>query len=191
MNLIVKAALAVIAFSMISHAAEKKVPLTITGGHDTDPKDRGRPVVLIAAALGVTPEVFREAFSGVTPARNGRPSQEDARRNKEALMRVLKPHGITNERLDEVSNYYRYQPQKGDLWKTTAAKGHALIEEGKIKQIVLTEEGSGYSTPPRITVAGFEKTSLKATLHFDKSLKKNGSLKSIEILPSKAPETGK
>jgi hypothetical protein len=88
------------------HAAETKVPVTFSGGHETDPKDHGRPVVLVAAALEVKPEVFREAFSGVTPARGGKPSQEEARRNKAALMKVLKPHGVTNERLDEVSNYY-------------------------------------------------------------------------------------
>src|SRR2546429_5507803 len=95
-----------------ARAEEKKVPVTFSGGHGTDPKDGGRPVVLVAAALGVKPEVFREAFSGVTPARGGKPSKEEARRNKAALMKVLKPHGVTNERLDEVSDYYRYQPQR-------------------------------------------------------------------------------
>lgn len=56
------------------------VPVTFTGGHETDPKDRGRPVVLVAAGLGVKPEVFREAFSGVTPSRGGPPSPALARR---------------------------------------------------------------------------------------------------------------
>lgn len=189
MHLWLKTTLALAAFSMVAQAAEKKISLTITGGHDTDPKDRGRPVILIAAALGVTPEVFREAFSGVTPARNGRPSSEEARRNKDALMRVLKPHGISNDRLDEVSNYYRYQPQKGELWKTTPAKGHALIEEGKIKQIVVTDPGSGYSSSPKVTVAGFEKTKLKTALLFDKNLKKNGSIKSIEVVSSESSKS--
>ncbi len=49
--------------------AERKVPVTFSGGHGTDPRDYGRPVVLIAAALKVKPEVFRKAFSGVRPAR--------------------------------------------------------------------------------------------------------------------------
>src|SRR5436190_8396245 len=89
-----------------------KVPVTFSGGHDTDPQDRGRPVVLVAAALGVKPEVFREAFRGVTPARGGKPTPEQARSNKEALLKVLKPYGITNERLDEVSDYYRYRPER-------------------------------------------------------------------------------
>ena len=53
----------------VARADEMKVPLTFSGGLDTDPQDHGRPVVLVAAGLGVKPEVFREAFRGVTPAR--------------------------------------------------------------------------------------------------------------------------
>src|SRR5215218_7061953 len=84
----------------MARASETQLPITFSGGHETDPRDHGRPVVLVAAALGVTPDVFRTAFRGVTPARNGRPSPQQARSNKDALMRVLKPYGITNERLD-------------------------------------------------------------------------------------------
>ena len=47
------------------------VTVTIASGLETDPVDNGRPVVLIAAALGVPTEVFREAFSGVTPSTDG------------------------------------------------------------------------------------------------------------------------
>lgn len=172
---------------MVATAAETKVPLTFSEGHDTDPKDRGRPVVLIASALGVTPEVFRDAFSGVTPARNGKPSGAEARANKEALMKVLKPHGVTNDRLDEVSDYYRYQPQKGGLWKHVPAKGHAIVEDGKVKQIVITEPGSGYSTLPKVTATGLEKVTFKATLKFDKELKQNGSIKTVEVVPTGKP----
>jgi hypothetical protein len=163
---------------------ETKVPLTISGGHETDPKDHGRPVVLVAGALGVKPEVFREAFSGVTPARDRPPTGEEARRNKEALMNVLKPYDVTNDRLDEVSNYYRYQPQKGELWTTTAAEGYAVIEDGKIKKIVVTKPGAGYSSPPKVTVKGFEKVPLVAKVEYVKDLKKNGAIKSIEIAPA-------
>jgi hypothetical protein len=162
-------------------ADETKVPVTFSGGHDTDPRDGGRPVVLVAAALGVKTEVFREAFRGVTPARNGRPSPEDARRNKAALMKVLKPHGVTNERLDEVSDYYRYQPGRGKLWKTTPAKAYAVIENGKIKTIVVTNRGSGYTTPPKATVQRMEKISLTVTLKFGKDFDRNGAIKSVEI----------
>ncbi len=172
----------------VARADEVKVPLTFSGGHQTDPQDHGRPVVLVAAALGVKPEVFREAFRAVTPAHGGPPSAEQQRRNKEALMKVLGPLGVTNGWLDEVSNYYRYQPQKGELWKTKAAAGYALVEDGKIKQIVVTEPGSGYSSPPEATVKGMESVPLVVTLHFDKDLKKNGSVESVEVAPPNASQ---
>jgi len=162
-------------------AAETKLPVTFSGGHETDPKDGGRPVVLVAAALEVKPEVFRQAFSSVRPAKNGKPSAEEARSNKAALMKVLQPYGITNERLDEVSNYYRYQPQRGELWPTIPAKAYAVAEDGKIKQVVVTDPGSGYSTPPKATVPGLETILLKATLQFGKDLKKNGAVRAVEV----------
>src|SRR5262245_30230782 len=177
-----------ISSAMSAHAAETKVPVNFSGGHDTDPRDHGRPVVLVAAALNVKPEVFRQAFSGVTPAKNGEPSGEEARRNKEALMKVLAPHGVTNERLDEVSNYYRYQPQRHELWKNSPAQAYAVVEAGRIKQVVITDPGSGYSTPPKATVVGFESTPLTTTLQFGKDLKKNGSIGSIEVEEPKAAQ---
>src|SRR4051794_39650307 len=77
--------------------AEPVETLTITGGLETDPVDNGRPVVLVAAALGVPTEIFREAFSGVTPAGAGNDvSQERAEENKAALLKVLAPYGVTN-----------------------------------------------------------------------------------------------
>lgn len=164
-----------------ARSAETEVPVTFSGGHGTDPQDGGRPVVLVAAALGVKPEVFREAFSGVTPARGGKPSPEEARRNKAALMKVLSPHGVTNDRLDEVSDYYRYRPQRGELWKSTPAKAHAVLEDGKVKRVVVTDPGSGYSTPPQATVQGMDKVGLKVTIQFSKDLKKNGAISSVEV----------
>ncbi len=71
--------------------AEMIVPVQISEGHEIGKNDYGRPVVLIAAALGVKPDVFREAFSGVTPARGRGPTGEEARKNKAALMKVLAP----------------------------------------------------------------------------------------------------
>jgi hypothetical protein len=155
--------------------------VSISGGHEFGKNDFGRPVVLIAAALGVKPEVFREAFSGVTPSRSGPPSGDEARKNKSALMKVLAPHGVTNDRLDEVSNYYRYQRQRGELWPTTAAKAHAIVEDGKIKQIVVTEAGSGYCSPPEVKVDGFAGASFKVTLHLEKDMKRNGAIASIDV----------
>jgi hypothetical protein len=121
----------------------------------------------------------------VTPSKNGPPRGAEARRNKEALMKVLVPHGITNDRLDEVSDHYRYRPQAGELWPTMEAKAVAIVENGAIKRIEITSAGAGYSSQPKMTVKGLESTKLEATLHFDKDIKKNGSLKSITVATSK------
>ena len=169
-----------------AHADETKIPVTFSGGHETDVRDGGRPVVLVAAGLGVTPELFREAFSAVKPARDGKPSPDEARRNKAALLKVLSPHGVTNERLDEVSDDYRYQPQRGELWTNTPAKAYAMVEAGKFKQIVLTSAGSGYSSAPKATVEGMEGLQLKVTVQFGKDLEKNGAIGAVEIVPTEA-----
>lgn len=166
-------------------ADEMKVPVTFSAGHEISKDDYGRPIPLIAAALAVKPEVFRKAFSGVTPARGRSPSRDEARKNKEALLKVLAPHGVTNERLDEVSDYYRFRPQAGELWPTTAAKGHAIIENGKIKKIVVTEPGAGYCSSPTVKVEGFKDVEFKATLEFSKDLKQNGRISAVEIAPAK------
>jgi hypothetical protein len=162
-------------------AAEKKVPVTFSGGHDIAKNDYGRPITLMAAALGVKPEEFRKAFSGVRAARESGPTGEEVRRNKEALMKVLGPLHVTNERMDEVANYYRFRPQDGKLWPTKSAKAYAVVAEGKIKKIVVTESGSGYSSPPAVTVKGFEKELLEAKLKFVNDLKKNGGIESIDV----------
>jgi hypothetical protein len=101
---------------------------------------------------------------------------------------VLGPLGVTNERLDEVSDYYRFRPQMGELWKSTPAKGYAVVEDGKVKRVVLTEAGSGYSSPPKVTIEGMENVPLKANLHFDKDLKKNGAVKSVEVAEAAKPD---
>src|SRR5882757_5216491 len=129
-RVLLAASLVVGGFSMPRslQAEEKKAEVVFSGGHETDSRDHGRPVNLVAGALEVKPEVFREAFSGVTPAKNGKPSGEEARRNKTALMKVLQPYGVTNDRLDEVSNYYRYRPQAGEMWPVKEAKAVAIVE---------------------------------------------------------------
>jgi hypothetical protein len=168
-------------FAGAEPAAENEVPLDFSGGHEIAKGDYGRPVPLIAAALEVQPDEFRKAFSGVTPAKGRGPSGDEARKNKSALMKVLKPLGVTNDRLDEVSNYYRFRPQNGELWKTSAAKGYAVVEDGKVKKVVITEAGSGYCSTPKVAIRGMDEVSLKITLHFDRELKKNGSVEKIEV----------
>ncbi len=170
---------------VMARAAETRLPVTFSGGHGTDPQDHGRPVVLVAAGLGVPTEVFRKAFGGVTPARGGGPTGEQARSNKAALMKVLAPYKVTNERLDEVSNYYRYRQERGELWKNVVARAEAVVENGVVKRIELKEAGAGYSTPPTAAIKGMETTKLSVTLLFDKELKKNGSISKIEMKPEK------
>ena len=127
-----------------SGPAPTHVPVVFSGGHDTDPRDRGRPVVLVASALGVPPEVFREAFTHVHPAPAGsRPTPEEARQNKAALMSALAPCGVTNERLDTVSNNYRYVRSQGQLWPTHPATAYALVRHGVVTGYVVTEGGPG------------------------------------------------
>ena len=51
--------------------AAAHVPVVFSGGHGTDPEDRGRPVALVAGGLGVPAKVFRDAFRLVHPAPDG------------------------------------------------------------------------------------------------------------------------
>ena len=159
----------------------KQVPVTFEGGHDIDRRDGGRPVVLVASALGVTPEKFREAFSGVTPARGGPPEATQVRRNKEALMRVLAPLGVTNDRLDEVSNFYRYRPESGELWKHRQAKAYAMIKEGAVIGFDIADAGAGYSTAPTIRIGGMPTVKVVATISFSTDLQKNGSVAALAL----------
>ncbi len=162
-------------------SSNAKADVSFADGHETDPQDRGRPVVLIAAALGVKTQVFRDAFSGVTPARNGKPTADHARANKQVLMAALSPHGITNERLDEVSNYYRYQPQDGGLWRHGEAKATAIVTEGKVTGFEIADAGHGYSTPPNVSVSGFPNLKIKVTLGFSEKMAENGRVTALEI----------
>ncbi|HEX3601553.1 MAG TPA: hypothetical protein VHU84_15485 [Lacipirellulaceae bacterium] len=179
------ALLSIMVMTMPARAEDTKVPVTFTGGHELAKNDYGRPINLMAAGLGVKPDEFRKAFSGVTPARGRGPTGEEQRRNKEALMKVLGPLKVTNERMDEVANYYRFRPQKGELWPTKPAEAYALVADGKIKEIVVTEAGTGYNTPPTATIEGFKKLRLEAKVKYDKDLKKNGGIESVQIASDK------
>lgn len=160
----------------------ERVAVVFSGGHDIGKKDFGRPVTLIAAGLGVEPDVFRKAFSGVTPARGRGPTREEAQKNKAALMKVLAPKHVTNDRLDEVSNYYRFRPERGELWPTSEAKAYAVVEDGQLKRIVVTKPGSGYCSPPQVKVAGFSRRKFVVELHYDKNLKKNGGIAAVKLV---------
>jgi hypothetical protein len=162
--------------------AASQVPVLFTGGYETDPQDRGRPVVLIAAALKVPPEVFRQAFRHVRPAPAGQqPEPDQVRRNKQALLSALGPYGVTNDRLDEVSNYYRYNGRNGELWRHTEATAYATVRDGVVQGITITNPGSGYSSVPTLSLPGLGQVSLQATLSYGPDLQKNGAIQAITV----------
>lgn len=152
------------------------------GGYETDSRDHGRPVALIAAALGVESQVFRDAFRGVSPSQFGPPTSSRAHANKAVLMDALGKHGVTNDRLDEVSNYYRYDRGRGELWNYTPATAEAVIQDDKIVDVKLTNPGSGYLQVPAISIAGYPDVKLTATLKFSKDFGQNGSLAELKIV---------
>jgi hypothetical protein len=157
--------------------------VVISGGLTTDPQDKGRPVVLIAAALGVPTEVFRTAFSGVTPSGlDSQPSHELAQRNKADLMKVLGPYGITNERLDEVSNFYRYNGNRTATWQKTSATATAIVTDGVVTGVTITNPGAGYSSTPTVSITGPTGTiTAKAVVTYAQDFKTNGSITSITL----------
>lgn len=179
-------AIAITGITLKAHADTPKprageIAVTLDGGYDTDRRDGGRPVKLIAAALGVTDDVFRDAFSHVRPAKNGGPTGEEARKNKHELLSRLEKYGVTNDRLDEVSNFYRYRPQNGELWKHKAAVVFASVKDGKVTGFRVAEPGYGYSSPPTVKVDGAAGLMATVKLLNDKDLQKNGAIESIEI----------
>jgi len=159
--------------------------VVFSGGHETDPQDRGRPDILIAAALGVPTEVFRDAFKQVHPAPAGtEPDPDQVRKNKAALMGALGPYGVTDDRLNTVSNYYRYSRSKGEMWRTQEATAYAIISSGAVTSIVILNGGSGYSSPPAVSVPGYKLSGASAELTFSKSFEENGSVNGITFTPA-------
>jgi hypothetical protein len=141
-------------------------------------------VNLIAGALGVPPGVFREAFSHVQPAPAGsQPQPGQVRQNKTALMNALGKYGITNERLDQVSNYYRYRSESGKLWPTQEASAVALVRAGKVTAFEVTNGGSGYSSAPSVSIPAAGAPAVKVQLSFGKDFDKNGSVKALTLQP--------
>ena len=159
-----------------------RLPVVISGGHDTDPRDHGRPVILVAGGLGVAPEVFRDAFSMVQPVAPGsQPDQARAQQNKAVLLAALRQYGITNKQLDAVSDYYRYQPGTGTLWPTRAAVITATVKAGMVTSFEVTDGGAGYSSQPSISVPGAACGPVAVNLSYGRDLAKNGSIESVTL----------
>jgi len=188
-NHLVRPLLATVTFIILATTAWSqanavtRVPVTISGGHQTDPRDHGRPVVLVAGGLGVSPEVFHDAFSRVHPVAPGSyPDDQRARQNKEVLLGALSRYGITNQQLDAVSDYYRYQPGSGQLWPTKPAKIQAVVQNGIATSFEITDGGSGYSSQPTLSVPGYHIGPVQVNLSFGKDFSKNGSIASVILL---------
>jgi hypothetical protein len=161
---------------------EKTIEVAMVAGHDTDPRDHGRPVILVASALGVPTQVFRDAFTHVHPAPAGQePDPEQVRRNKDTLLATLSKYGVTNDRLDEVSNYYRYNGSQGELWRNRSAKISVTLENGVFKRATIEDEGAGYTTAPSLSVPGYPSVKLAAKVAFGTDLAKNGAIAKVEL----------
>ena len=165
-----------------------RVPVTFSGGHDTDSRDGGRPVVLIAAALGVSSDVFRDAFSKVLPGpgSGSEPEPAQVRQNKAVLMEALGKHGITNDELDKVSNYYRYVPGRNSLWTNQAAVANALVKDGSVIGYEIVSGGFGYSSTPTVSVPNIKGAIAKLELAYGKEMEKNGSVSAINVSQTKS-----
>jgi hypothetical protein len=50
-----------------------------------------------------------------------------------------------------------------------------------VKAVVITEAGSGYSSPPKATIQDMEGVKLKVSIQPSKEFKMNGRVSSIEI----------
>ncbi|NQU36987.1 MAG: hypothetical protein HQ526_05240 [Actinobacteria bacterium] len=178
-----KSATAVSASTPTIRKLRKTKRVKIAGGHRTDSRDNGRPVKLIAAALNVPTAVFRDAFARVTPTADGSdPDSSQAQANKEILLQTLAPYGVTNARLDEVSNYYRYFGASGVKWQQTKAKARAKVRRGKIVGFTIQRAGAGYSSNPRIKVAGFPKLKVKAKVAYGTDLATNGRVVRLRVV---------
>jgi hypothetical protein len=178
---VVWAAVAVAVAPTLTHA-ESAPTVKVSGGHATKPVDSGRPVILVASALGVPESVFRYAFSKVTPAPAGsEPDPDQVNKNKEALLSVLGPYGVTNEDLDRVSNQYRYNQSADEMWPAKAAVLRATMRNGKVTGIRVVSGGSGYTSTPKISVAGHPEVKAKAKLAYSKTFARNGRIVSVQV----------
>ena len=139
-------------------------------------------MILVASALGVPEAVFRDAFSRVSPAPAGsEPDPAQVQKNTEALLNVLGPYGVTNDDLDRVSDYYRYQQSAGELWPAKRAVLRAIVRKGKVTGIRVVSGGSGYTSAPKVTVGGHPEVRAKAKLAFSTTFARNGRVVSVSL----------
>lgn len=175
--------------SAAGQSATRTVPVTLTGGFEIRSDDYGRPVPLYASMLGVTPSVFRHAFSGVRPSHTHSPTVAEQQANKAALLSVLGPYGVTNDEMDAVADHYRFDSLKGQTWPHRAARAVAVISNGTVTAIRIVNPGVGYPYPPSVSIPGFPNLEATATVVFTRDFATNGHIGSISLdhLKSKRP----
>src|SRR5207244_285396 len=100
-------------------------------------------------------------------------------KNKAALMDALEKYGVTNERLDAVSNHYRYVRSRGETWPAKPAFAYALVKDGAVIGYEVADGGSGYSSPPTVTVPNIKEAKAKVELSFGRDLEHNGAVSAI------------
>ncbi len=154
--------------------------ITISGGHETNPVDGGRPVYLIGSMLGITGEQFRDAFSYVTPEENGHLNEETAQANKAKLLGQLEQYGLTNDEIDRATNYYRYYPEGADIWPYTHAVLTATISNGNVISFEIVSGGDGYTSDPIITVDGYGVIPVNITISLTNTFATNGAITAID-----------
>ena len=94
---------------------------------------------------------------------------------------ALGKYGITNDRLDTVSNFYRYPPGSKSLWKNQPATASALVKDGAVIGYELTSGGSGYTTPPTVSVPDIKGATTKVELSFSKDFETNSAVSAITV----------
>lgn len=162
--------------------AAGRVVVEFSGGRETQPEDNGHPVTLIANALDITPQVFREAFFQFVPDAENTDT-DGWKQHLPEMMKILGPHGVTEARLTEVLDYYAGTRAGGATWPLEPAIAWATVKDGKITGFEVTTGGAGYNSPPTVNVAGHDTSGVKAELSGSNSLKQNGAVSGIQLGP--------
>ncbi|MDG1895512.1 MAG: hypothetical protein P8J37_11420 [Fuerstiella sp.] len=104
-----------------------------------------------------------------------------ARANKKVLMDAIGRYGVSNERLDEVSDYYRYNRSAGEVWKHSPPTTTATVRDGRVTGFDITDPGNGYLVPTSVSVVGFSDIDVEAKIEFSDDFRTNGRIVSITV----------
>ena len=96
-------------------------------------------------------------------------------------MDALGRYGVNNDRLDAVSNFYRYPPGRGGMWKHKEATANALVKDGAVIGFEILDGGAGYTVPPAVSVSGMKDVNARAELSFGKNMESNGAVRAITL----------